>query len=193
MVSTPTQALSALLLRLYPRRRVEGLRITFTDLDVNRDATVARLAEAFRTLRQVDERQLRAVKRYVRHVVVWGGHYTAYDQLGGIHLSSSHLVDLTDAVLASVFVHEATHLRLIKHRIKYHGHNRARIERVCVRQQADFLRKLPEDGGAEFAAVVEQALETRWWTDEAHREQVERVVADNNLPRWLVPLLHRPE
>lgn len=185
------RAVSALLLRLYPTRRVADIRIVFTDLAADRDATEERLTAVFETVRRVEERAFVAVKRYVKHVVIWGGHYTAYDQLGGVHLSSAWLADSSDVELAAALVHEATHLRLIRLGVRYKDEQqRARIERLCVKRQAAFLRRA-QDGGADLAAELERALERPWWTDEAHRARAERLVSDAELPGWLVPLLHR--
>lgn len=187
---SPSRVFSALVLRLYQQRYVDGVQIIFTDLGIDRDHCLSQLAAVFETLQRVDERDFAAVKRYVRHIVVWRGRYTAYDRLGGIHLSSSWLIDSSPAALASALVHEAAHLRIAKCGIKYEGDKRARIERVCVKQQAAFLRKVC-DGGADLAAEVDQSLATPWWTDRAHRERVERLVSDAGLPAWLAPLLHR--
>ena len=190
MALTPLQAVSALLFRLCPRRHVEGVPIVFMDFDIDRDMSVARMAAIFETLRQVDERYLATVKRYVRHVAIWKGHYTASDKIGGVQLASSWLMDSSDLLLASVFVHEATHLRVRRYGIKYNADMRSRIERLCVKQQAGFLRKV-HDGGEDLAALYEEALESPWWTDQAHQADVEKLVSDIDIPRWLVPLLHR--
>ncbi len=186
---TPFQLLGAFVLFLSPHRRVEEILVVFTDAEIDRDQTVARLVDILNLLGQVDERSLALVKRYVRHIAIWKGHYTAYDSLGGIQFSSSWLADSSDLYLASVLVHEATHLRIYGFGINYAADKRTRIEHRCVKQQVAFLRRVPL--GETYAAELEVAVETPWWTDQAHRHDAERLVSEHNLPRWLRPLLRR--
>lgn len=90
-----------------------------------------------------------------------------------------------------MLVHEATHLRIRRSGITYDTDKRERIERICVQQQVAFLQRVPCEGGEGLAIAYEHAVETPWWTDADHRERIERLVAENDLPKWLLPLFYR--
>lgn len=181
--------LAATLLRFYPRNTVSGIRVIFTDPNVERGTCLSRLSDGLRTLESIDPRRYRGVHRFVAHIVVWPGHFTAYDSLGGIQLASWYLLAISDLQLASALVHEATHLRIAGRGIEYRARNRERIERLCVKEQAAFLRQVSP--GHELAADIERALSIPWWTEEMHAADMERVMSDAGLPAWLGPLLNR--
>lgn len=180
--------ITAILLRLYPKRDLNGLRVVFTDLEMDRDVALQRLDEAVSLLAHTDTRMHGQLSRYVRDVFVWAGHYSAAMPPRSIQLCSAHVMDSTALELASVLVHETIHLRIARHGIRYEGILQERIERRCIREQASFLRK-QGDEGISMAEVFEHALNTPWWTDEAHQEDIERLITDAGIPRWMIPVM----
>ena len=181
-------ALVAPYLRLLPSHRESGIRVVFSDLDADRVACSRTIRAALALLQAADPRSHGRVLRYTRHLVIWAGHYTAYDSAGGVHVSSSYLADVSASEFAGALVHDAAHLRIAVHRIPYAAAMRSRIEALCVRQQADFFRRLPNPGLAEAA---ERVLEDPWWTDRHRRDDIARLVSDHSLPRWIGRLLTR--
>ena len=143
-------------LRLLPGHRESGLRVVFSDTTADRAACLMTIRAALALLRATDPRSHGRVLRYTRHLVIWAGHYTAYDVAGGVHVSSAYLATVSAAEFAGALVHEAAHLRIALHRIPYAASMRSRIEALCVHQQADFFRRLPDPALAEAA---ERALE----------------------------------
>lgn len=174
----------AALLRAYGARRIAGLRVAIADPTVSMSEVELAISNAMETLRSLDERRWRRVIRYVRHVIIWAGDYTAYDSFGGIHLSSSHLREWAWKYLASALVHEATHLRLEALGLGDDPKKRSRIEAICAEEQADFLDRLP-GAGPEVAAAVRKALETPWWTPAERDERVERNLGRAGIPYWI--------
>src|SRR5262245_19801712 len=127
-------------LRLLPGQRESGIRVVFSDSEADRSTCLTRIRAAIALLQTVDPGSHGRVLRYRQHLVIWAGHYTAYDLAGGVHVSSAYLADVSTAEFAGALVHEAAHLRIASHRIPYVASMRPRIEAVCVRQQADFFR-----------------------------------------------------
>src|SRR4051812_11542275 len=106
-ILTPvSRLLSRFLLRLYPHRDVFGRRTIFTDLDADREACAERIAGAA-SLLMAGGARYRAQWLRIRHIVVWPGHFTMVDELGGIHLSAALVPLVTDLELASILVHES--------------------------------------------------------------------------------------
>lgn len=178
------------LLRLYPRRWASRVPIVFTDLVAPRDTCVEQLSAAIALIEKYDPRWGRWMLKHVRHIIVWPGHYTSADRLGGFQVSSAFLSEASRPLLASVLVHETVHVRIAKHGIPFEAQHRERIERICVRQQADFLRRISPEG-AELAGYFEAALSLEWWTDEAHRKDIDRLVEEASLPSWMASVLAR--
>lgn len=169
---------------------VGGLRVILTDPSVDERQCLEHLEAAIDLMERTDRRWTRLVRRAIRHIVVWPGGYTAYDKMGGIHLSSSDLLAARPDILASALVHEATHLRIEKRGIRYDPATRGRIERLCVKQQAAFLRRvLPE--GPVLAKQAEDGLGEPWWTEADRRARINELMEGAELPRWLGSLLFR--
>lgn len=182
------RAIAPLTLVLFPRRRVAGVQVIFTDVRAPRDRCLSSLEDALRLLSEVDPQNHRRVLRYARYVVVWAGHYFAADRRGGIYAAAPFLLDGEAAQVASLLVHEAVHLRLQRCGIRHHAANIARIERRCVREQASFLRRIPVRG-EQWAVDVEDALKQEWWTERSRREHIEKVMRDLKMPMWMRPLV----
>jgi hypothetical protein len=172
---------------LYPTRQLRGIPVVFTDIDADRAAVLQQIDAALTLLDSSAPRRARQLAEYVRRIVVWSGHYSSAVPPATIQLSKLHFAEGTTLELASTLVHEVVHLRIARSGIPY-DRARERIERHCVREQAEFLR-LHGDEGAVMAEVYENALSTAWWTDEAHVADIEQLIADAGAPRWLLPLL----
>lgn len=98
--------------------------------------------------------------------------------------------------IASAIIHEATHARLMHAGIGYDAAIRVRIEKVCVRRELAFARRLGND---------RLIHESEWQLDHlaVHYDELgffSRSVAgdleglremDQKLPRWMVRLLRR--
>lgn len=151
-------------LRLYRKHRVCGIPVVVTDPRTDLNGFLTRIKLALELLRDADPRRFRIVARFVNHILVWPGDHTAYDGWGGIHLASRHVLSSGPTILASAFVHEATHLRIARRGIPYAKRLRRRIETLCVKEQASFLRKVPGEG-PERAEEVEAGLAEPWWTE----------------------------
>lgn len=106
----------------------------------------------------------------------------------------------TDAVqVASTIVHEVSHAWLESHGFEYRADRRARIEAVCFRAEAAFLRRVP--GGAELAdrhekyaaSTIEGGNEA--WSDHAWRARQQRaldvVLRDLGLSESTIQTLRR--
>jgi hypothetical protein len=178
----------AVVLRLYPHRDLGEIRVVFTDLEIDRDIAFTRLKKAFALLATTDIRRSRQVLKYLRTIGVWAGHYSVAIPPKTVQLSTAHVLDFTSLELASVFVHEAVHLRISRHGIPYDKELRERIERRCTAEQVSFLRRAGGEGEA-IAESYEGALNRPWWTDKAHREDLERLATEHGLPRWVLSLM----
>lgn len=187
LVGLIRDAIGRTVLRCFPHGYARGLRVVFVNLDADRAPCLSRLQEAIDMVASVGP-SFQANLRRIRHVAVWTGCNPSIDSLGGVQLASEDITDLPTIILAAVLIHEGTHLRVAAHHIKYEGSVRARIEELCVREEARFLRKFG-DHGAKLAAVVEETLKQQWWEDSALELDLQRQLSQLQVPPWLESLI----
>ena len=165
-----------------PRRVAGGYQVFFFTTDEGLDELAARLDRALTLLGHSDARRDRALRSYARQFIVWAAEYSlAFPRSGQIVLSASMLETGSVPWIASMVVHEATHLRIYHRGIPYTRALKGRIERRCVAEQAAFLRLC---GREAEAAYVEDALKEQWWTDEHVKLSSDRFAKEAQLTRW---------
>jgi hypothetical protein len=82
--------------------------------------------------------------------------------------------DTTSEELALTLVHEGTHARLRRCGFGYDETIRARIERICIRNELAVARRLPDSGDLVEMKEGRLAWEDKEWSDETlDREDIE--------------------
>ncbi len=188
--SALASVVGAAYLRLHRRYRAGGLRVAISTRAINVTSALDRLEKALEFIAEVDPIARKRIATYVDHIVVWPGPYSAANRWGGVHLSAEYLMIARQPRLAGTLVHEATHLRIKSRGIPYRSSLRERIERACIREEAHFLRRIP-DTGEDFAREVEAELESEWWSNDSHNRTVKDAVARGDLPQWAARLVRR--
>jgi hypothetical protein len=179
-----------IIISLCPKRRVDGVRVLFTDLKVDRAESAARIHRAMEAMSAAGKHYETLLKR-IRYIVVWPGDHAFADGVNGVHIPSADLVELDEFALAAVFVHEAVHLRISARGIKYKPECREQIERLCITEQARFLRCVPCGYGEQMARDAEELLASPWWTPEQREADLERLLNEHHLPKWLKTVMPR--
>lgn len=164
------------------RTDIAGLAVVVMRPESDPERIVVPLRDAVRYLDSRDKYRSRVVRRYLRQVVIWHGDYTAADRFGGAHFDRELLKAAPIAFVASALVHEAVHQRISRRRIAYAPAARERIEALCVREQASFLRQCSETEA--FAEVVERGMAEPWWNEQARLASIERNIEHGGLPKW---------
>jgi hypothetical protein len=100
--------------------------------------------------------------------------------------------------IASAIVHEATHARLEKWGIHYNEAVRLRIERICIRRELDFARRL--SGVDALQEQITQSLDrcrdgNAHYTDQNMWQEIEQGNAEAlrhlGTPEWVIALVFR--
>jgi hypothetical protein len=173
---------------MIPYKDVDGLRVFFIDPDVSRPEVCERLGAALAHLHEFDRRRYGQVHRYVGHVLVWPGHYNAYDMFGGVLFAAELAQDATNAEMIGTLVHEAVHLRMKRFGVRTTSDRDARIERRCVAEQVDCLLRC-ELIDAPTAVRIFEVLSTEWWSKEARRSDLAELMRRAGLPAWSARLV----
>lgn len=175
-------------LRLMPSRVVDGIPLISGVPGADIDGLASSLSAAIERLRQYDVRRYKSVRARVKHVFLWPGTYNAYDRFGGLLLSGALSLEASEADLVGTLVHEATHLRLEALGIRYRPALRSRIERLCIREQLEAMRKC-QLISEEAAEAVRKAFSGERLSYDSRADDIEQSLVANGLPRWLAHLV----
>ncbi|PZM15591.1 hypothetical protein [Rhizobium tubonense] len=95
--------------------------------------------------------------------------------------------------IASTIVHEATHARLFNVGIPYSFENRHRVEKVCIRQEMLFARRIPEAEELRKRISEKLLLDPEVWSKETSAERLRNafVKSDGGLPKGLRRRLYK--
>lgn len=143
----------------------------------------AKVCLALDLIGKYEPRRLNRIRRDVRAIAgVAGGSHQYKAMTRSIVLSWPGVLRSTSAELAMTIIHEATHGRIIDFGVRYDEPLRARIEGICVAQEAVFARALP--GGEQLAKGALEKLSQPWWSpNDLHRSNMEFARA-HDLPGW---------
>jgi len=140
----------------------------------NDENLLDRVKEALNLIKQYDfiiyERLLRDIERIlVTSLFEANGSFNF--RLKMCNLDFQFVSASSPDAIASTIVHEATHARLFARGFGYPEELRYRIERICMRQQLRFARRLPE--GNKISEEVERGLATApsFWSDPAIKKR----------------------
>jgi hypothetical protein len=145
-----------------------------------------------------DQRQHDRILRLVDGILVFGeagaqGEWHEPARL--IRLNERYIADSSVQApeLAATIVHETTHAWLNAWQFRYVAARRQRLEAICQRSAAAFLRRIP-DGQTlaarydEWADAILSDPESEW-SDAALDQHHAEDLAQMSVPRWLIQLL----
>lgn len=92
--------------------------------------------------------------------------------------------------MALIFVHESTHARLCKLKIEYTEDIRNRVERVCIKSEISFAKRLPN--GQKFVEMAESRLQIpeSYWTDAQFQQRDLDTLAELRKKTWLARIFY---
>src|SRR5664280_2592003 len=93
--------------------------------------------------------------------------------------------------LAMTIIHETMHAYLFRRGFVYDSTKRAQIERICVRAEIAFAKRLPE--GAAFAHDAAERLKygDEFWSDDASLQRSLEGLRTLNSPSWYIRWVER--
>jgi len=172
--------------------------VSLTIDDSRAQSALASLGAGLAIVKRTWPRWFEARRQHVRGIVIrqvveamgqW------HPDVSQVHLDYGYLsgTTATPTDVASTIVHEFTHARLHAAGIAY-DHRDIRIERVCLRQEALFLKDLPpsDERAATLAANnARNENATHLWSLEVTEQRSRSAAAAFGIPRWLVNVMWR--
>jgi hypothetical protein len=158
--------------RKYAKAAVDGIRIVDSNWDDGDDQDFVQVTQdALRLIRDHDPRRFNTIRRELDFIVnrelTSGGHYDRSIRSCVVDFGRRVLKPGSEhytwylAHYACLIVHEATHGRIASFGVKYQGAARARIERLCRKEERRFASHLPCDQ-YDFSRIVPDFDETQW-------------------------------
>jgi hypothetical protein len=168
----------------------------FSTKNENHRIAFSKIDEALNLISQFDPIRYRQIRRDV--IKIWVSATPPYyaEWLGELQtciIDREYIgrADVSSAEVATTIVHEATHARLDRAKIKYTQDVRNRVERICVSSEIAFAKRLPN--GEQLIKNAEARLqipETFWTNAEFQQRNLDALgeLAKNN---FVVRFLYR--
>jgi len=187
---TPVEwGLNRLAVAAAPQRNLQGFVLACVTVGGDCETFFTKCSEALALMRTVAPRRFHRMQRDVRIVGLSSRGASYYERLlKAIFLDVDVLKSDVPAIAATI-VHEATHARLHRSRVRAYSAERDRHERICIAAEIDFASRLPDS--ADLVARLRRSAENPWWNEAGRRAQITRVVERHHLPSWLERLLVR--
>lgn len=170
--------------------RVEVGGIALVDVAHSGQSLAAKMRGALDLIERTEPRRMRRIRTDVHRIVlIAAGPPEYWPGAKGFALPVRSVVELDEARLALLLVHEATHARLWNAGIRYRPSLRARIEKLCVNEEEAFARKL----GCSGSVLLELAAkrDRNWWEGDHARESRVEALRELGWPQWLIRLYTR--
>jgi hypothetical protein len=178
------------------KRQVRGLNVGILSFEdkAGRSLILAKLERALVLIAENSPHQYRRVRNsFVRLFVFRIPHNLAeyHPQLHMCVFDCEYLQATPPEELAMTIVHETTHAYLFRRGFGYDSTKRAQIERICVRAEIAFAKRLP--GGAVFAHAAAERLNygDDFWSDEAFVQRSLEALRTLNSPAWYIRWVER--
>jgi hypothetical protein len=98
--------------------------------------------------------------------------------------------DASTSRMTLTIVHEATHARLCKFKVKYSEDIRDRVERICIKSEIAFAKRLPD--GKKLVEMAESKLKRpkSFYTNAQHQQRNLDALGELRKKTWLARILY---
>jgi hypothetical protein len=157
-----------------PSEKVAGISIVDITDGKRRDFYFGVIRDALSLIEASDPLQWRRVRRYVPRILISRVHGPEYWHFANACvLSVKNVEDADRRMLAAVVVHEMVHARLSLASIPYNEEIRPRVERLCVKTEIAFLKKV--EGSEDFIQHLTRNMDNAFYTDDELRQRLIKI------------------
>ncbi len=174
-----------------------GFRVYVKSETSRIDAVLRQLAAALELVRQADSRRFARIRAdvpriYVSDFLGAAGYWWTWPT--AITFDAETLLEQPPLWAAHTIAHEGMHARLRRAGIDTDDATRARVERRCVSEQIDLLRRMPDQHREEAARWIEWsetslAAASPWYEPATRRANLREALAKQDAPAWLLRLV----
>jgi hypothetical protein len=177
------------------KHRRNDLQVRMFPLVKDYPAAFSKIDQAFNLICEFDSLRYHQIKRNVKRIwiSVLPVNYAEWmDDLQMCVIDKDYLLrnDVAVSEIAQTIVHEATHARLCKLKIKYTEDVRGRVERICVKSEIAFAKRLPN--GQKSVEIAESRLQIpqSFWTNDQFQQRDLDALADLRKKTWVARILY---
>ncbi|MGA2788088.1 MAG: hypothetical protein ABSF60_11225 [Verrucomicrobiota bacterium] len=161
----------------------------------NYPAASLKIDQALNLISKYDPRRYLQIRRDVKKI--WISATPGYcanwmDELQMCTIDSNYFYrdNVSASEIALTIIHESTHARLCKLKIEYTEDIRDRVERVCIKSEIAFAKRLPD--GQKFVEMVESKLQIpkSYWTDTQFQQRDLDAFAELCEKNWLARIFY---
>lgn len=189
LLRIPSVAFRYWTVRTAPRKTVD--RIVLSCSSVLADCVVFfdKCRTGIDLIRTFDRRRFERLRCYVDTVALTSGGASFYEPRLRTMFLDLDVLKREPPYIAATIVHEMTHARLRRLRVRNYDLERNRHERLCIREEIDFASRLPNSEA--LVRALRRNLDEQPWDEAGRRRQIRRFVERHNLPDWLERFLVR--
>jgi len=158
-------------------------------------AVFSKIDQALNLISETDPRRYLQIRRDVKKIWVSpapGCCAQWMDELQICILDRDYFcqADVLPPEVALAIVHESTHARLDRLKIQYTEDIRERVERVCIKSEIAFAKRLPD--GQKFVDIAESRLQIpkSYWTNAQFQQRDLDTLAELRKKTWLARILY---
>ena len=163
--------------------------------DKNDSEVSAKIYQALNLISEFDSRRYHQIKRDVKRIWIavapgYGAQWMEELQTCILDTKYFRRTDISPSEMALTIVHEATHARLFKLKIGYSEEIRERVERICIKSEIAFAKRLPD--GQKFVEMAESRLQTpkSFWTNTEFQQRDLDGLAELGKKNWVARVLY---
>lgn len=176
-----------LLILMSTPQRVRGVEVR--DVRGARDASIIdKLNEALALLGQFAPVRLDQLRRYLSRIVITGATGPEYwPSLRACVARADWVHAHAVSEVALMLVHEATHARIDHCGIRVTEHTRERVERLCMKREAEVAARMP-DAEKQLTRIASQ-MAAPWWSAEDRLERRLKELSALGCPTWVIAVV----
>lgn len=173
----------------------DGIEVAMLSPGKNYPAASLKIDQALNLIAEYDPRRYLQIRRDVKKI--WVSAAPGYcanwmDELQMCTIDSNYYYrdNISASEIALTIVHESTHARLCKLKIEYTEDIRDRVERVCIKSEIAFAKRLPD--GQKFVEIAESRLQIpkSYWTDAQFQQRDLDAFAEFCKKNWLARIFY---
>jgi hypothetical protein len=163
--------------------------------DKNGSAISSKIDQALNLISEFDSRRYQQIKRDVKRIWVAatpGCSAWWMDELQTCVLDAEYFrrTDISASEMAITIAHEATHARLSKFRIGYAEEIRARVERICIKSEIAFAKRLPDCQKLLEISESRLQISEEYWTNAQFQQRDLDTLAELRKKTWVARILY---
>jgi hypothetical protein len=170
--------------KVAPSLSVSGVRVTKWSGTGDPSTDFAKLSAALELVEGTDKRRFALIRRHLARIALVQQGGELFDPQIRTYVMDRDLLSKRSVPhVAMGIIHEMTHARLRARGVVTNHSNVERIESVCVAEEIDFAKRLPDS--EDLVKLAESKMANPWWDSVEVERRVKDQLDSINAPPWI--------